>query len=334
MSLTSFVKYFGNSRQEDSSPHRARTLGSSVHNPRIPQDPPPDYTELEGEQASADVAPQRKPQDVSVIAVMGPTGAGKSTFIGKLATQSMRIGHTLTSCKFWCVRVNPYPLTSLFLFIGTKEPEEIPCKIGDKTVILVDTPGFNDTFRPDTDILASLVDWMKASYQEMQLSGIIYLHDIKLDRMYGSSLTNLRMFRRLCGDDNLKNVILATTKWSDPPKSEEASREEQLCSDEEFWGLMIQEGSLVRRFDNTKPSARALVEEILDTGKEYITPRIQHEVVELGKNISETEAGAFIDRRLIEQAQRHQQEVEGLMEEQDRARRKRKSCHSTILRVF
>ena len=334
MSLTGFVKYFGNSRQEDSSPHRARTLGSSVHNPRIPQDPPPDYTELEGEQASADVAPQRKPQDVSVIAVMGPTGAGKSTFIGKLATQSMRIGHTLTSCKFWCVRVNSYPLTCLFLFIGTKEPEEIPCKIGDKTVILVDTPGFNDTFRPDTDILASLVDWMKASYQEMQLSGIIYLHDIKLDRMYGSSLTNLRMFRRLCGDDNLKNVILATTKWSDPPKSEEASREEQLCSDEEFWGLMIHEGSLVRRFDNTKPSARALVEEILDTGKEYITPRIQHEVVELGKNISETEAGAFIDRRLIEQAQRHQQEVEGLMEEQDRARRKRKSCRSTILRVF
>ena len=192
-------------------------------------------------------------------------------------------------------------------------------------MILVDTPGFNDTYRPDTDILASIVDWMKASYQEMQLSGIIYLHDIKLDRMYGSSLTNLRMFRKLCGDDNLANVILATTKWSDPPKSEELSREEQLKTDDEFWGLMIRDGSLVRRFDNTKPSARALVEEILNTGKDHITPQIQHEVVELGRNLSETEAGAFIDKRLIELAKRHQEEVEGLMEEQERARRKRES---------
>ena len=190
-------------------------------------------------------------------------------------------------------------------------------------MVLVDTPGFNDTFRSDTEILEALVDWMKGLYQETKLSGIIYLHDIKLDRMYGSSLNNLRMFRKLCGDNNLKNVILATTKWSEPPKPEEESRKKELCSNDEFWALMVEEGSMVREFYNTKASARALVDEILTTGTEDFTPQI-HVELEQGKKLSETEAGSYIDQRLIDLAKRHKEEVEGLMEEQDRARRKRK----------
>ncbi|CAL8578089.1 hypothetical protein XPA_003890 [Xanthoria parietina] len=72
---------------------------------------------------------------------MGPTGVGKSTFISKLAAKEMKIGHNLSSC--------------------TQEVEEVPCKVGNHYVILVDTPGFNDTNRSDTEILTALADWMK-----------------------------------------------------------------------------------------------------------------------------------------------------------------------------
>ena len=129
--------------------------------------------------------------------------------------------------------------------------------------MLVDTPGFNDTVRSDTEILGLLVDWMKESYGERQFSGLIYLHDISGARMTGSILKNLRMFRKLCGEDNLRNVVLATTKWAITPINDAILRERDLCCDQGFWGLMIKAGSMVRRFDNTEASARSLVEESL-----------------------------------------------------------------------
>lgn len=83
--------------------------------------------------------------------------------------------------------------------------------------MLVDTPGFNDTNqheRSETAILSSLMDWMKEAHSErLLLSGIIYLYPINEARMTGSNVRNLNMFRRLCGDNNMQNVFLVTTKW-------------------------------------------------------------------------------------------------------------------------
>lgn len=189
--------------------------------------------------------------------------------------------------------------------------------------MLVDTPGFSDTVRSDTEILGLLVDWMRESYGERQLSGLIYLHDISGARMTGSILTNLRMFRRLCGDDNLRNVILATTKWEITPKNDAILRERDLCSDQGFWDLMIKHGSMVRRFANTEASARSLVEELLRTGSDRFTPKIQREVVEEGKSLLQTDAGAFIEEALARQARVHKEEMKSLMEEQERALKKR-----------
>ena len=101
MSLPGFVRFFGNSTPKDSSPNLAHSRDANMYDARVPHAPPPEYTELTGHQAAANGAHQRNPQEVSVVAVMGPTGSGKSTFISKLASQSMRIGHSLSSCKFW-----------------------------------------------------------------------------------------------------------------------------------------------------------------------------------------------------------------------------------------
>ena len=198
-------------------------------------------------------------------------------------------------------------------------------------IVLVDTPGFNDTNRSDTEILMSLVDWMQDCYQDRQLSGIIYLHDITQARMTGSSLTNLRMFRKLCGDENLKNVILATTKWAKPSKDVEVSREQELCTNKEFWGLMVKYGSKVRQFGNTTESACAIVEKILNMGEERFTPKIQQEVKQ-GKEIWDTDAGAFIDRALKEQARKHEEELKALVEEQNRALQKRKRAPKLLFK--
>ncbi|CAL8578088.1 hypothetical protein XPA_003889 [Xanthoria parietina] len=46
--------------------------------------------------------------------------------------------------------------------------------------------------------------------------------------MTHSSIQNLRMFRKLCGDHNLKNVVLATTKWGVTPLEDGSSQRKRL----------------------------------------------------------------------------------------------------------
>lgn len=80
---------------------------------------------------------------------------------------------------------------------------------------LIDTPGFDDTNRSDTVVLGDIAFWLANAYsRNMQLAGIIYLHRITDVRMQGSALRNLRMFKELCGRDELRAVILATTHWT------------------------------------------------------------------------------------------------------------------------
>ena len=180
--------------------------------------------------------------------------------------------------------------------------------------MLVDTPGFNDTERSDTDILSLLADWMKGSYNEnMLLSGIIYLHSISEPRMTNSILTNLRMFRRLCGDQNLKNVMLATTKWGITPTADAERRDRELHSQTGYWAPMIAKGSLIRRFENSAASAQTLIEELLADGQKFV-PAIQEEMAQ-GKKLSDTEAGAYIDQTLNTMKEQHRKDKEALIEE-------------------
>ena len=181
-------------------------------------------------------------------------------------------------------------------------------------MVLVDTPGFNDTERSDTDILALLADWMKESYNDkMRLSGILYLHSISEPRMTNSILTNLRMFRKLCGDNNLKKVILVTTKWGITPPEDAERRDNELRSESGFWAPMIRNKSLIRRFENSAASAQALIEDILQDRTTFV-PVIQDEMVR-GTELSDTEAGVFLNENLNALQEKHQKAIDALKEE-------------------
>src|SRR4051794_37978067 len=87
---------------------------------------------------------------------------------------------------------------------------------GNKTVFLVDTPGFDDTNRSDVDILKDIAFFLTTMHaNRCRLAGVIYLHRITDPRMGGSALKNLEMFQKLCGTGSLPSVILTTTMWGD-----------------------------------------------------------------------------------------------------------------------
>jgi len=81
-------------------------------------------------------------------------------------------------------------------------------------VYLVDTPGFDDTSRNDTEILKEVAFFFSQIYRKnVQLAGIIYLHRISDNGVSGTALKNLYMFKRLCGMNTFGHVVLCTSMW-------------------------------------------------------------------------------------------------------------------------
>ncbi|PVF99678.1 hypothetical protein CPB86DRAFT_796459 [Serendipita vermifera] len=103
-------------------------------------------------------------------------------------------------------------------------------------VILLDTPGFDDTQSSNYDILEEITEYMDkfslalstetdTRYRKNKLlDGIIYLHYIADRRMGGITVRNLRLYESLCGDDPLKSIRLVTNML---PNAEIGNEREQ-----------------------------------------------------------------------------------------------------------
>ena len=148
-------------------------------------------------------------------------------------------------------------------------------------MILIDTPGFDDTFLADADVLHEVASCLQLTYEcNMKLTGLIYMHRIIDPRVTHGGMRNLAMFRKICGPDPMKNVNLATSFWGKVTPEEGRRRENELANTPEFWGEMIEEGAQLAHFNNTKDSGLALVDSLLLKGR--ISLRIQREMCDEG----------------------------------------------------
>ncbi|KAJ5889036.1 hypothetical protein N7495_009077 [Penicillium taxi] len=169
------------------------------------------------------------------VLVMGMTGVGKSTFISKLIGGDTGIGHELTSY--------------------TQGVEFHSMMVKDRPVYLVDTPGFNDTYR--------------VSFEELQAF-----------RIYVRLGCCTRMF-------------LVTTMWDSIDGYEAQLRESQLLTTRQFWGRFFEQGSQAKRWRGGEGSALLIVDELISLGERggCKSLLIQKEVVDEGKHLKETTAG-------------------------------------------
>ena len=179
----------------------------------------------------------------------------------------------------------------------------LPLQVQDFAPInvhLLDTPGFDDTYRSDTDVLKEIACWLTKSYQhKVKLSGILYLHRISDNRITGTARTNLRVFQKICGPDAFKNILLVTTMWEKVNPADGESREMELENSETFWGQMIKEGACTHRHQNTKTSVltilKRLVDRYIDRAGQEVALTLQTEMVNGGKELSQTDAGKELD---------------------------------------
>ena len=149
------------------------------------------------------------------------------------------------------------------------------------------------------------------------LAGVLYFHRISDRRMGGISRHNLNMFKKLCGDDALKNVVIVTNMWGDVKPHIGDARETQLREKDIFFKPVLAKGAQMARHDDTVPSAQRIIRLLLNNHP--LPLRIQEELVIEGKEITKTSAAEELNRELNAQIRKYQQEMEEAMEEMQRA---------------
>jgi len=123
------------------------------------------------------------------------------------------------------------------------------------------------------------------------------------------------MFRELCGDSSLKNVILVTNMWGEVSKDVGEAREKELITN--FFKPVLDKGAQLDRHRNTAQSAHDIIRRIMRNRP--ITLQIQRELVDEKKNIIDTAAGEAVNKELNEQMRRHQAELKAVQEDMMKA---------------
>ena len=178
-------------------------------------------------------------------------------------------------------------------------------KLDGQRLVLVDTPGFDDTFRTEADVLMQLATWLGSTYQAgYRLSGLLYLHPITQTRFGGSDRHSFEVFTKLVGHA-LSKILFVTTQWDLENSDRCYAREKELVT--HFWRPAIEAGSKTARFKGDHGSALAILKAcVLD---QHFPLLIQEELVVEHKALLETAAGQAV-RQEIDRAKA---ENEGLI---------------------
>ncbi|OBZ72263.1 GTP-binding protein A [Grifola frondosa] len=192
---------------------------------------------------SGSINEETTPSDI-IIAVMGPTGTGKSSFIKSVTgDETIQIGSSLNS--------------------STQEFGVYSAVIDGRRVEFVDTPGFEDTRdeNSDADILQELAAFLMQTYHDRKLfNAVIYMHRISDPRLGKITKRNLRLFTKICGGTSLQNVVIVTTFWDSVNGVVGATREDELRAT--FFKPLLDGGARIVRLDRGVLSARKIISDI------------------------------------------------------------------------
>ena len=151
----------------------------------------------------------------------------------------------------------------------------------------------------------------------LKLTGVIYMHRISDFKVGGASRQNLNLFRALCGDDALSNVIVITNMWGEVSVDLGEERERELQTDNQLFKAVLDKGALMLRHDNTLATAQSIVRRLVD--KQPKALRIQCELVDEGRDITETTAGLELDKGLAAAHKKHTEELAEIQKEKEAA---------------
>ncbi|KAF9037206.1 hypothetical protein BJ165DRAFT_1305923, partial [Panaeolus papilionaceus] len=178
--------------------------------------------------------------------ILGPTGAGKSTFIETLdSNKSLKIssnqleGFTQSIALYRLINVESY---------------------GDP-IYLVDVPGFADTKISEMKIVSMLKDWM-AAVELDNIFYVLYFTPVNNPRLPGSHRQVLRTFQALTGIRTAESITVVTTMWDCVWNETGRKRAEGnfIQLQEDIWRGFVDRGTEILKFRNTQESALSILD--------------------------------------------------------------------------
>ncbi|PPQ70191.1 hypothetical protein CVT24_003907 [Panaeolus cyanescens] len=192
-----------------------------------------------------------------IVLIMGPTGAGKSSFIESIA------GHTFGISKD---QLEGYTQTvTSYKLVNAVYEHKHRSHQGAMPIYLIDTPGFCDNKMSEMEIIEKVRMWMgKYGYVKRLffapnafIHHIIYLQPITDTRLSGHKKRLIEMFKLLIGGPEAGwHVTIATTMWdtiatwNEKGRARAESNFKQLSTED-----YVTQGTLLTRFTNTRSSS-------------------------------------------------------------------------------
>lgn len=184
-------------------------------------------------------------------------------------------------------------------------------------IILVDTPGFDDSGMENLEILRGtigILHFLAIQKSRFPIHGIVFLHDISEVKFSGSQRKTLSILRALCGEKCMGNVIAGTTRWSPerPAKfKKEEERERKFLG--EHWGGVCTTKRWIDEDDSGVPvqivmGLLAKPQILLLAQEEILKPPHAVEDTTVGKLVA-PEADLEMKQKLAEKEQEFEEEM-------------------------
>ena len=159
-------------------------------------------------------------------------------------------------------------------------------------------------------LLTGLLTYPSRCEKKSHLTGLIYVHCINDHQVEGASRRNLRVFRKLCGTDSLKNVVIVTTMWDEVTPEEGSRCEQELMSNNSLFKPLLDDGAIMVRHDRTAESASKVIAHIL--GKSVTTPLTVRGLVVERKILEQIAPGTELDNGIDELTRESKEEADSL----------------------